>query len=346
MSSPSYFTFTFSIIAYDPDVQEWGVAVESKSFAVGSAVPWAKAGVGAVVTQAWTRKGYGARALALLKQGRDPKEVIQELIADDRLGAQRQLAVMDAQGRAANYTGEQCPAWAGGIAEPNVSVQGNMLAGERVLKAMLAAFKKTEGKLAERLLAALEAGQRTGGDKRGQQSAALLVVRDKSDIDGAGDVYVDLRVDDHRTPIAELRRLYGIWQRELYAELEGSRINALLRAKNYGRAQQLHRDFVAQAERLARTYPRDANLHNGLAWHLSQNALGLDAALKHARRAVQLKPRSAAIADTLANVWYQRGEPERAAEIERALVKRHPGDAFFEQQLKKFEEAAKRQRRT
>ncbi len=129
-----------------------------------------------------------------------------------------------------------------------------------------------------RLISALEAGQKAGGDTRGQQSASVLVAREKSDLDGIGDVYVDLRVDDHKTPIAELRRIYGVWERELYPFLEGNRINALLQSARYARAQKLHREFTANAKKLAKKYPRDANLLNNLAWQFSKNQLGLDAA--------------------------------------------------------------------
>lgn len=341
MSPDSILASTFSILGYDPRAQEWGAAVQSKTFAVGEFVPWAQAGVGAIVTQAWTKKAFGPRGLALLKRGHDPREVIEHLIGSDDNGAQRQLAVMDAQGRTANYTGEGCPAWAGGIAAPNVSVQGNLLAGERVLTQMLAAFQKTQGKLATRLLAALDAGQRAGGDTRGQQSAALVVVRAKSDIDGIGDSYVNLRVDDHAAPLVELRRLYEIWERELYPFLEGDRIAALLREKKYARAQTLHREFSAHAERLARKYPRDAQLLNALAWQLSKTRLGLDAAYKYAQRAVKLEPKNPDLRDTLAQVLYQRGEADRALEIETELAAKFPQRADFQKQLEKFSRAAK-----
>lgn len=345
MSPSEYLAATYSILGYDPRAREWGVAVQSRAFAVGAVVPWARAGTGAVATQAWTNKSFGPRGLKLLGRGHDPRQVIENLIASDSGGARRQLAVMDAKGRTANYTGEGCTAWAGGIAEPNVSVQGNILAGERVVRQMLAAFHKTPGKLALRLLAALDAGQRAGGDTRGQQSAVLLVVREKSDIDGAGDVYLDLRVDDHTTPLTELRRLYEIWERQFYPYLEGNRITALLREKKYARAQRLHRDFSVEAERLARKYPRDAQLLNGLAWQLAQNALGLDAAEKFARRAVKLEPQNPDILDTRAEVLYQRGETAQAIAIEQELVAKHPGRADLVSQLEKFSRAAKSKRR-
>lgn len=344
MSPDSYVAATYSILGYDPHAQEWGVAVQSKAFAVGAMVPSAQAGVGAVATQAWTNKSFGRRALALLKRGYDPRQVIAQLIAGDARGAQRQLAVIDARGRAANYTGDECVKWAGGIAEQNVSAQGNTLAGERVVQRMRAAFQKTSGKLAGRLLAALDAAQRAGGDTRGQQSAALLVARAKSDIDGIGDVYVDLRVDDHAAPLSELRRLYEIWERELYPFIEGDYIHTLLRAKKYARAQKLHRAFAADAERLARKYPRDAQLLNVLAWQLAKNTLGLDAAYKFARRAVKLEPRNPDIRDTLAQVLYQRGEFARALYIEQDLVANHPQRADLQAQLEKFSRAAKSKR--
>ncbi len=345
MSPDSILCSTYSILGYDPHTQEWGVAVQSKAFAVGAMVPWAQAGVGALATQAWVNKSFGARGLRLLKRGLDPRQVIEQLIGADKHGAARQLAVMDAQGRAANYTGENCPAWAGGIAEPYVSVQGNILAGERVVKQMLGAFRKTQGKLAARLLAALDAAQRAGGDTRGQQSAALLVAREKSDVDGIGDVYIDLRVDDHAAPLTELRRLYEIWEREWYPFVEGNRVAALRQEKKYARAQKLYRDFSANAERLARKHPRDAQLLNALAWQLAKSGLGLDAAHKYARRAAALEPSNPDIRDTLAEVLYRRGEIAAALEIERALAAQYPGRADLQKQLAKFSRAAAPPRR-
>lgn len=341
MFSSGYRASTFSIVAYDPVAQEWGVAVESRAFAVGVLVPFAQAGVGAIATQAWVKPSLGPRGLRLLKLGHDPRDVIEHLLAGDKGAAIRQLGVLDAQGRSANYTGNECIPWAGGTAEQNVSVQGNFLTGERVVTAILAAFHKAKGKLAERLIAALEAGQKAGGDRRGQQSAALLVVREKSDLDGVGDRYVDLRVDDHRTPIAELRRLYGVWEKQMYPFLEGRRINAFLYAKKYARAQKLHREFSANAERLARKNWTDAALLQTLALQFSSNQLGLDAALRYGQRAAKLKPRDENIADTLASVYFQRGEVARAVALERGLVAKHPERTDFQKQLETFERANK-----
>ena len=201
---------TFSIVARDPETGELGVAVQSKFVAVGAVVPVAKAGVGAVATQAWANTTYGPRGLALLAEGRSPAEALAEMTADDPRRARRQVGILDATGRGATFTGNQCLAWAGGRVGEDFVCQGSILAGEEVVEAMAAAFRKAEGELGDRLIAALEAGQAAGGDVRGQQSAALLVVREGWGYGGMSDRYRDLRVDDHPSPIAELKRLHAV----------------------------------------------------------------------------------------------------------------------------------------
>lgn len=202
---------TFSIVAFDPATGDLGVAVQSKYFGVGSVVPWAKAGVGAVATQARVKVAFGPEGLGLLEQGKSAREAVDLLLAADPRRAVRQMAIIDARGTAAVHTGEECFAWAGHRTGQHFSVQGNLLASEDVVNAMAAAFEKARGsgagELAEWMVAALEAGQRAGGDKRGQQSAALLVVRANAGPGGDNDRYVDLRVEDHATPITELARL-------------------------------------------------------------------------------------------------------------------------------------------
>lgn len=198
---------TFSIVACDPVANELGVAVQSKFLAVGAAVPWVLGGVGAVATQAWANTSYGPRGLRLLEEGRDPKAVIETLVASDEHADQRQLGIVDAKGRSATYTGGNCMDWAGGVARPNYAAQGNILAGEAVVKEMEAAFEASAGCLADRLLNSLRAGQRAGGDRRGQQSAALYIAKPSGGYGGLNDRYIDLRVDDHVQPIEELARL-------------------------------------------------------------------------------------------------------------------------------------------
>jgi uncharacterized Ntn-hydrolase superfamily protein len=204
---------TFSIVAADLEAQEVGCAVQSRYFSVGSVVSWAQAGVGAVATQAAGVAVYGARALAELAGGAAPEDAIERVLAEDPARETRQLGVVTAAGAAAAFTGAECLDWAGHRVGAGFAVQGNILAGEAVVDEMARAFEETTGPLVGRLVAALEAGQAAGGDRRGQQSAAVVVERL-----GAGaesregiDRICDLRVEDHAEPIAELRRLVGIW---------------------------------------------------------------------------------------------------------------------------------------
>lgn len=202
---------TFSIVAFDPKTKDLGVAVESRFVSVGSVVPWAESGVGAVATQSYANTAYGPDALGLLRKGLHPKDVIKRLTEKDDMAAQRQVGVIDARGRAASFTGDECFEWAGHVVGRNYACQGNILAGEAVVKGMARAFESTEGDLPVRLLAAIHGGQRAGGDKRGQQSAALLVVRAKGGYGGLNDRWIDVRVDDHPAPIDELTRVFNIY---------------------------------------------------------------------------------------------------------------------------------------
>jgi uncharacterized Ntn-hydrolase superfamily protein len=203
---------TFSIVGYDPIEKEWGIATQSKFLGVGAVVPWAKAGAGAVATQSYANTAYGPQALELMAQGKSAQETLELLLADDPEKEMRQVGLIDADGNSATFTGTACYDWAGGIAGPNFAAQGNILVDEKTVQAMAEIFQKAEGSLAERLLAALDAGQEAGGDSRGQQSAALYVVKDKGGYGGFNDRYIDLRVDDHATPIKELIRIYRLQQ--------------------------------------------------------------------------------------------------------------------------------------
>jgi uncharacterized Ntn-hydrolase superfamily protein len=198
---------TFSITAYDPEKKEWGVAVASKYLAVGAAVPFAKAGAGAVATQAAVNVSYGPLGLELLAEGKSAEEVVKLLIEADKGKDARQVGIVDAKGNVANFTGPKCNAWAGAKSGTNFTCQGNLLAGEAVINDMAKAFEETKGPLAWRMMAALEAGEAAGGDKRGKQSAAIIVVRENSGPNGLSDRYLDFRVDDHEDPIKELARI-------------------------------------------------------------------------------------------------------------------------------------------
>ena len=205
---------TFSIVACDLKAHAWGVAVASKFPAVGAIVPWARAGAGAVATQALANTSYGPRGLEMMAGELSAEQTIKKLIAPDREREQRQAGLVDASGRAASFTGKACMDWCGGLTGPGYAIQGNLLTGIEVVQRMEHSFLETRGELPERLLAALEAGSRAGGDRRGKQSAALYVAKENGGYGGHNDRWVDLRVDDHLNPIArlsdllELQRLY------------------------------------------------------------------------------------------------------------------------------------------
>jgi uncharacterized Ntn-hydrolase superfamily protein len=208
---------TYSIVACDLDAGQWGVAVQSKFLAVGSVVPWAEPRVGAIATQSYANPRYGPDGLALLREGRSAGEVVELLTAADDGRAERQVGVVDAQGRAATFTGKACHDWAGGRTGNSYAAQGNILVSQETVDALAATFEQNGHlSLAERLVECLAAAQAAGGDRRGQQSASLLIVEEDAGYANLSDVVVDLRVDDHELPIVELRRLYG-----LHSELFG-----------------------------------------------------------------------------------------------------------------------------
>ena len=186
------------------------MAVASKFLAVGAVVPWASAGAGAVATQSFANASFGPRGLAMMHDGRSAEEAVARLLADDNDPDRRQVGLVDARGGSAAHTGSGCPAWAGHIVGPNFAIQGNLLSGGETVAAMAASFSTATGALAGRLCQALRAGEAAGGDRRGRQSAALLVARSRGGYLGFNDVLVDLRVDDHRDPVGELARLLAL----------------------------------------------------------------------------------------------------------------------------------------
>src|SRR5213083_194501 len=201
---------TYSIAACDLDARQWGVATQSKFLAVGSVVPWAEPEVGAIATQAYANPRYGPSGLALLHEGLSGQEVVDRLTAADEGRDHRQLGVVDREGRAATYTGKECMEWAGGRTGTCYAAQGNILVSAESVDAIAETFESSSGPLATRLLDCLDAAQAAGGDRRGQQSAALLIVEKDGGYAGLSDVVVELRVEDHERPLEELRRLYRL----------------------------------------------------------------------------------------------------------------------------------------
>jgi uncharacterized Ntn-hydrolase superfamily protein len=271
---------TFSIVAAEPASGEVGVAVQSKYFAVGSVVSWASAGVGAVATQAAGVAAYGPLALAALQDGLTPQDALLRVLADDEGRETRQLGVVTADGDAAAWTGSECNPWAGHVVGEGYAAQGNILAGDGVVQEMGRAWEETAGTMAERLVAALEAGQDAGGDKRGQQSAAVYIERAgaAAETRDALDRTCDLRVDDHEQPIAELRRLVDIHLRW----------DALSRASAHhepGRYEQGIAILAAAHER----FPDDGTILYDLACYESM-AGRRDESLRHLARSLELEP--------------------------------------------------------
>jgi uncharacterized Ntn-hydrolase superfamily protein len=203
---------TYSIAACDLDSRQWGVATQSKFLGVGSVVPWAEPGVGAIATQAYANPRYGPEGLALLREGLSAGEVVERLTAADDGRDHRQVGVVDRQGRGASFTGGECMDWAGGRTGDCYAAQGNILVSAETVEAIAETFERAQGTLAERLLDCLDAAQAAGGDRRGQQSAALLVVERDGGYAGLSNEVVDLRVDEHERPLEELRRIYVMHQ--------------------------------------------------------------------------------------------------------------------------------------
>jgi uncharacterized Ntn-hydrolase superfamily protein len=209
---------TYSIVACDLEAAQWGVGVQSKFLAVGSVVPWAEPHVGAIATQAWANPRYGPEGLSMLRAGKSAEQVVDELTAPDDGRAQRQVGVVDAWGGAASYTGPECNEWAGGRTGECYAAQGNILVSAETVDALAVTFESNAHlRLAERLIECLAAAQAAGGDSRGQQSAALLVVEMDAGYGNLSDTIIDLRVDDHELPLAELRRLYTLHE-ELFGK--------------------------------------------------------------------------------------------------------------------------------
>jgi uncharacterized Ntn-hydrolase superfamily protein len=212
-SGPHRLVATYSIVACDLAAEQWGVAVQSKYLAVGSVVPWAEPHVGAVATQSYANPRYGPDGLAHLRNGLSAEEVLKRLTAADDARESRQVGIVDGEGRAATFTGSECLDWAGGRTGPGYAAQGNILVSAATVDALAEGFEGSEGvPLAERLLRCLAAAQLAGGDRRGQQSAALLVVERNAGYAKLSDTVVDLRVDDHARPVEELERLFGMHQ--------------------------------------------------------------------------------------------------------------------------------------
>ncbi len=280
---------TFSIVAFDPATREWGVTVASRYFSVGSVVPWAEAETGAVATQANVNVGYGPRGLELLRQGLPAKAVLDKLLAEDTFPGKdgRQVAIIDKNGNVAAFTGPNAPNWAGDRQGKTWSAQGNILVGSQVPEAMGKAFEATKGDLAERLYAALKAGDDAGGDSRGKQSASMLVVKKGGGRNINNDREIYINVDDSSAPIPELRRLLDMNLATLYQ----GQIGELISSGNNKAAHNV-------AQKLIRYSPNQAGAHLNLGM-LSYLIGDKEQALTELRKAKELNPEIRRQMDTM-----------------------------------------------
>jgi uncharacterized Ntn-hydrolase superfamily protein len=332
---------TFSIVGYDSVTQEIGVAVQSRAFSVGSAVPWVEGGVGAVATQSATNESFGPWGLAAMGQGKPAAAVLRALLEADSGRSHRQVGIVDAKGRSDAYTGADCSSWAGHRTGKGYAIQGNILAGEAVVVAMERAFLGERGDLGHRLLAALEAGQAAGGDKRGMQSAALIVGRPSSDFPEYRTRYVDLRVEDSKDPIAELRRVNLIQETQDLAE---AHLRFAAAAEKAGRKDDATRERARVGEALTRAVARgetDPQNLNSLAWVCATNDIFLEEAVAAAEQAASLEPKDSSILDTLAECYFRAGRVDRAVETAGRALALAPDDSYLQGQLARFRATTK-----
>lgn len=323
---------TFSIAAMDPATDEFGVAVASRVPDVGYIVPWIIPGVGAIATQAMSNPYFGPWALELLRVKMTAEEVMTAILSRDSFPEQRQVGIVDREGTTAAHTGTQTLDYAGHRTAQYVTVQGNILTGPEVVDSMMAVFQSAEGPLATRLLAALIAGERAGGDSRGKQSAALYVFRKHGGYLGVDDRLVDIKVLDHPDPVTELSRLYEMWQYAfmapayLYiAELEESDVF-------------LERTYALLVAALESELD-DPEVYNSLAWEFALKKKYPKETLEAAKRAHELAPDEAHIIDTLAEAYYAAGDYESAVMWEEKALAKEPDNEFYIQQLEKFKKA-------
>ena len=338
-SQPEQVVATYSIVAWDSVTGDLGVAVQSKFLGVGAVVPFAKAGVGAIATQAWANTMYGPQGLSMLESGQSAQEVVQALTISDSNATRRQVGIVDAHGNSFAYTGSACQPWAGHVMGKWYSVQGNILAGEGVVKGMARMFEITPGDLAERLLASVEAGEAAGGDKRGRQSAALLVVRDKGGYSGYNDRFVDIRVDDNLQPLVELRRIYDLWTQTFLLDARFQSIEQFNKNRNFSAASEEMKRVVAALNMQVRKKPDDPEVLNNVAWTMATHDIDLSQALELAKRAVKLAPEKLSFLDTMAECHFRLGHYDEAIAIEAGLVTKDASNDEYWKQLQKFKEA-------
>ncbi|MEO0285543.1 MAG: DUF1028 domain-containing protein [candidate division WOR-3 bacterium] len=328
---------TFSIVACDTARGEVGVAVASKFLAVGSVVPFADVEAGAVASQAFGNPNFGPIALNMLREGISPDSIIRYLSSIDTLFDRRQVGIVSSRGGSASWTGKSCIAFAGHINGYFYAIQGNILVGDTVLKAMERAFLESEGEdLPERLIHALEAGDLAGGDARGKQSAALLVMRKNGGYAGLWDKYVDIRVDDHPDPIPELKRIYSLWQRFFLLDAYSRIGDQYVKEGKKDKAELEYKKAMQIMEQVLSENPDDPDLLNEVAWFMVLRDIRLKDARMLIDKAMAIKPDDANILDTAALIYFKLGMRKKAIELESRACSLDPENKYFKEMLEKF----------
>jgi uncharacterized Ntn-hydrolase superfamily protein len=323
----------------DPETEEFGVAVASRVPDVGYIVPWIIAGVGCVASQAYSNPYLGPWALEAMAHGKSAEQALNEVLAKDTLFEERQIGIVDKNGVSAAFTGKNTNEWAGHRTDKFVSVQGNILTGPEVIDTMLEVFQQTTGTLAERLMSALEAGEAAGGDKRGKQSAAIVILRKRGGYQGVDDRLVELKVVDNEEPVKELRRQYELWQYTFLA-------SAYLRLGDEEKDKEefFLKKTMLLLEKAMKSDLDKPEVYNSLAWEFAIRKKFPEQTLAAAKKAHELAPDDANIMDTYAEAYYASGDCKNAVKWEKEALKIEPDNEFFKKQLKKFQQAQKSHR--
>ncbi|MBI5216360.1 MAG: DUF1028 domain-containing protein [Ignavibacteriae bacterium] len=336
-STPSEVVGTISIVAVDSLTGDIGVAVLSRVLSVGAIVPYAKAGVGAVATQATANTTYGPVGLEMLARGLEPYEIIGAMLLNDGDTTQRQVGMVDAKGNSYAFTGSGCVQRATHLYGPGFSVQGNILSSESIIKVIARTFELARGTLSDRLLSALESGERASADA-GYRSAALLVVRANGGYLGLNDRYVDIRVDDSPTPMEELKRLYKLWVNRFTFDTQIKSIEVFMQQNNVTAAREELQRLVNDLNAQLRDKPDDPDVLNRIAFILATYDIDRERALDLAKRAAKLEPTNDRVLSTLAECHFYLGHYDEAIAIGAELVKRSPANDNFWKRLQKYRE--------
>jgi len=324
---------TYSIVAFDPLNGDLGVAVQSKFLGVGPVVPWVKAGVGAIATQAWANTTYGPDGLSMIEDGMTAEEAGTLLVEKDDNAAYRQVGIVDAAGGVWVWTGDECNEWAGHKSGENYTVQGNLLAGDEVVREMARAFEETDDDLAVRLLAALDAGEQAGGDRRGSQSSALVVYRENGGYAGYNDRFIDLRVEDHEDPVGELKRLFLLWEEFLGMNARARTAQEFENAGNVEAAKRERKRVSYLAQQIIEREPEDIETLVRVGWMLTNQNVDIKLGLQLAQKAVLLDSDNRNALFLLGESYYAYGEIEESIETFEYALQKFPDDQQLQNRL-------------